>query len=558
MDAAREQASFRDDGGDHTYDHSKSTSLNDVIEQAMSSGEFSGVTVVPSAPSDVIKPEYIQQLEQAAQDQIKQFIADTFTDYKPGQDVTPDKDPDISTALPTAAGKLYGGDDVKYYSLKKWDESMKSTFHYHLAEQSVLSSQLNPNDNLSNVLAGQDVSQFRTQISLDSAFYKYLDVMVVCTADFDADPISLVKAHVSYQAQGPQGAISQANDYVFQKGGAPQQRFATYVAAPDKQTYSYEYDVYYRGSTDKCAITGQSDQSVLVLDADRLGILKVDVQAGIVNWDQIQQIAVTMAYGSGSGRKTTEFVLDGTHQTHQWVEVIGSAVTDPYTWSATFVDKSGQRIDVPAAQQRGALVINQPMGESLDVTLVAVGTFGGQGLIQQVGVALKYLDAANDYNQTTSFLLTKEGDTKEWKIALVNKNLRTYQYQVTVFYAGGVTRVDDWRTTDATILPVGDPFGFKVTVLPFLLKGTPWMFGTLKVSFDDAAANIHAEDTLQVTDFTAPLSWRFRLGAVDRHTYQYQLTLYQADNTSYAFPALQAADAVLVLRPPAAGAPATT
>src|SRR5262249_20592340 len=183
-----------------------------------------------------------------------------------------DKDPDIKTELPTANDKKYGADDVSYYNMKKWDESMSATFHYHLSEQTVLPFKLAPNDNLSNMLSGQNVDQFRTQITLDPAFYKFLDVMVVCTADFDNDPISLVKAHLQYSAQGPQGPINQINDYVFQKGSTPQ-RFSTYIAGVDKQTYDYQYEVFYKGSSQTYTITGHSNETTLVLDADQLGII---------------------------------------------------------------------------------------------------------------------------------------------------------------------------------------------------------------------------------------------------------------------------------------------
>jgi len=559
MASLSESASFRDTSDNwHTFDHSQSTTLGDIIGQSLTGGQFSGVTVTPSAPSDVIKPDYIQQLETSANDAIKQFIADTFTDYKPGADVTPPdpQNPDIKTELPKIGDKKYGGDSVQYYSMKQWNESMSATYHYHLAEQTVLPFKLAPNDNMSNLLDGQKVDDYRTQVSLDPAFYKFLDVMVVCTADFDADPITSVKAHLNYAAQGPQGPINETDDYLFQKGGTPQQRFSTYIAGVDKQTYNYQYDIFYKRtdtttSPAQYTVTGQSTETILILNADQLGILKVDVQTGIVDWDQIRQVSVKLSYGTHA----TEFTLDAQHQSKRWTEVIGVPVTDPYTWSATFFDKSDQRIEIKPQQQRGALVIDQPIGQLLDVTIVAVGTFGGQGLIQQIGVALRYLDPANNYNQTGSFVLTKEGDVKEWKVPLVNNNLRTYQYQITVFYTGGVTRVDDWRTTDTTILPAGDPFGFKLTILPYLLKGTPWMFGKLKLKFDDAAANIHTEDALPVTDFTTPMTWRFRLGAVDRHTYTYQLSLFQADNTSYDFPEAQGSDELLVLRPPPKATP---
>jgi hypothetical protein len=549
---ADEQASFRDHGGHHTASHSESSSIGSVIQQASSSSDFSGVTITPSVGPDQLKPEYLQQVEQNAEDQITQFITDTFTTYKPVEATAPDKDPDITTTLPTANGKPYGSDSVSNYVLKTWDESMSGNYHHHIEEKSVLPFTLAPQDNMSNLLHGHDVNAFRTEISLDPAFYKYLDVMVVCTADFDNDPVNLVKAHLSYSAKGPQGQINQINDFLFEKGGTPQQRFSTYIADVDKQSYNYEYEIYYKASSDKYTVSGQSNETILVLDADALGVLKVDVQMGIIDWDQIRQVIVKLSYGGGA--HSTEFDLDSQHQSSRWTEVVGRAITEPYTWSATLVDKSGQRLEIPPTQQRGSLVIDQPIGEQLDITLIGVGTFGSQGLIQEIGVAVKYSDPQNNYNQNATFQFLKEGDVKNWKIPIVDSTLRTYQYQVTVIYTGGVTRVDNWRTSDSTVLPVGDPFGYKVTVLPYLLKGTSWMFGTLKVWFDDPQTNIHAENSLQVIDYTSPLSWRFRLGTPERHTYHYQLSLFQADNTSYVSPDTLASDEVLVLRPPAAGA----
>jgi len=58
---------------------------------------------------------------------------------------------------------------------------------------------------------------------------------------------------------------------------------------------------------------------------------------------------------------------------------------------------------------------------------------------------------------------------------------------------------------------------------------------------------------LQVTDYTTPLSWRFRLGDPKRNLYHYQLTLFQADSTTYVFPDTVTSDTLLVLKPPAAG-----
>jgi hypothetical protein len=181
---------------------------------------------------------------------------------------------------------------------------------------------------------------------------------------------------------------------------------------------------------------------------------------------------------------------------------------------------------------------------------VAAGSFGQGGLISQIAVALRYNDPANNFNAHNEFILTKAGDSKVWAVPLVNKNLRSYEYQVTVFYSDGITRQDVWHPSDLTILPVGDPFGFKVQVLPYLFRQGAWSFGTIDLKFDDDAGSIHTEHTMQITDFTTPLVWQFRLGAPERHTYKYQLTMYRTDGTQVAMPQTEASQEVLVLMPP--------
>jgi hypothetical protein len=134
----------------------------------------------------------------------------------------------------------------------------------------------------------------------------------------------------------------------------------------------------------------------------------------------------------------------------------------------------------------------------------------------------------------------------------MTKTLRQYSYKVTVFYSDGVTREDQWRTTDNTVLPVGDPFGFRLQILPYLLRGNTWAFGTVALGFDDAAANIHAETMLEIKDFAKPLTWHFRLGSPEQHTYHYQLALYRAvDGKEFKLAQTNESKEVLVLIPPA-------
>jgi hypothetical protein len=257
-----------------------------------------------------------------------------------------------------------------------------------------------------------------------------------------------------------------------------------------------------------------------------------------------------MSYGSGSAAKQIEFTLSQQQPKQLWNEIIGREVTDPYRYTVTFTDKENRKINVPEQTSRvKQLIINQPLQEDLEVAVIPAGEFGAEGLISKIAVALRYRDQANNYNQDDIILLDDSKKSLVWKIPVVDPNLRTYDYQATVFYSDGVTRSDDWRQTDTRVLAVGDPYGFRVQIVPRLLKSPPYAFGTIHLLFEDTAAEIRSEKTFEIADFAKPLFWRFRLGSPDRHTYKYQLTLFKEDGTEVKSLETEASQEVLVLKP---------
>lgn len=549
----KEDARWRTDGNWHSASGEKKGDVGHNLWSLATESNAARVTVVPEAGTDAVPQEQITALMTTGQGMVSEFLARALLEFKAG-DPTLKEMEGLETELPAVEGKKYGSFSIDHYEMKKFDQSMEATLDVQFKTQAVLEGHLVPNDNLSNITGGRDIKEFRTEVEIDAAWYKYLDVVVNCTADFANDPVDLVKAHLSYKASGPQGTVDSVKDLVFQKDSPPQ-NFATYLAGPDKKSYDYEYEVFYRGSTTTMKVAGTTDETILVLDTDRLGILRVDVQAGVVDWKRFSAVIVKLAYGAGSSRKETELTLKADAQAASWVEVIGEAISQPYEYRLTFVTSEGQRLEGDLETSRSnTLVVDQPLHESLDVTLVAAGQFGEEGLLKQVVVALKYSDPANNYVVDDTFTLKSDTDGALWSVPLMDKSLRTYQFRTTVFYSDGVTREDDWQTTDKPVLAVGDPFGMRVQILPYLLKNPPGMyqFGTVHLSFEDAAAGIRAEKDLQITDFAVPLIWRFRLGAPDRHTYKYQLSLFKADGQEVKVPEKEESKEVLVLAPPAA------
>jgi hypothetical protein len=536
----------------YTYGADESDTAGGRILSTAISHEAAFVHIISEATDQVVKPELIEQLQKTGYEMIKDFLAATFLEAKPGSDVKEDEEPTLKTELPKVGDRKYGHDGVKYYNLKTWDESMAADLNFEFTTQAVLQGHLAPNDNLSNILQGSRVDDLVVQVPLDQGWFKYIDVTVVCTADFDADPIDLVKAHLSYQGRGALGTINSIKDFVFSKGTGPQ-RFSTYLAGLDQKSYEYEIEIFYKGSSLSYKERGRTDETILVLDTDRLGVLRVDVQMGLIDWARIKQVLVKMSYGVGADRKETQFALDAQHQSARWSEVIAAAVTSPYTYQVTFVDANGQRIELPPDTSRSnQLVLNQPLEEDLVVAIVPAGSFGAAGLLQRVTVAVRYKDPAHNYIVSDVFQLASETDSKSWRVPLVDKNLRAYEYQVTVIYRDGVTREDKWRSTDQNVLAVGDPFGWRVSIVPNLLAQPAglYAFGVLHLSFEDQAPEgpIHAEEDIHLADFKTEQVWRFRTTSPERHTYTYQLTLFKADGSKLVIPPIQTSTGVLVLQ----------
>ncbi len=533
-----ESGSYRDSysgtSSSHTYSHASSTSARDILGKLAVDTGSAWVKIVPTASDKVVKPEMIEQLTTQGWNLISGFLADKLLQSTNPDDFAAKDDPSLQTQLADGGGgRKYGGDDVHSYKLKQVDETTIGNFDARFDEKATVTTTLNPTDNLTNVLDGHDVKDFRAQIDLDPQFYRYADVQVTCTADFATEPVDIVKAHLEYHGSSGSNKIDQVKDLQFTKAAPAPQFFSTYLAAPDQITYTYAIDVFYSGSTKTAHIQGKSDETVLVLDTDTLGILAVDVQVGIVDWDRFKAVQVELSYGSGIDSRSTTMTLTPDKQADKWVEVLGQQMSADYTYVVTWVDKSNQQLVQPAARAHDRrLVLDQPEKQSLSITLVPAGAFGQGGLLSKIVTALRYQDPANSYEQSTTMTMSSDADVKTWDVPLVDIDHRSYDYQVNVFYSDGLTRSDDkWITTDRTVLPVGDPYGWRVQFVPYLLKNPPgkWSFATLHVSFNDDAEHISVEQDFSITDFTQPIVWRFRLAAPDRHSYTYQLSLFGAD-----------------------------
>lgn len=548
-----DSASFSDrhSGNSHTYSFSRDTkgSAAEVLAQAVVSNQLGGVRITGEGE---LSAEDQMALLDKGMEMYMAWLADTFLSEDLATGFEAVEGEELEAELPTAHGKKYGRHSLSQYSIREWHQSMESNLNFTLEAKTVLEGAMPAEGNLAGLLDGHDISDFVVEIDIDDQFFNYLDLEILCTVDFENAPVDLVKVHIDYD----HGDTHKVQDFTFDRNDPHGKKFAVYKPDADANSYHYDVTIFYKGSSEQYSYSGETDETILVLDADAIGVLEVETQIGLVNWDQIQAVQVDLAYGLGTRRHEIQQTFDKSRSSEVWQEVIGHVVDQPYEWQATFLDADNQRIEGKSDTSRSPrLVVNQPFENQFKMLVVAAGNFKKSGgKLASVNVALRYEDPANDYVVEDIATITNADDTFDWVFPVVDKELTTYSYQVTAVYSDGVVRADQWVKTDLRILPVGDPFEFWVLVNPMLLKlSGKWALGTIRLSYTDPETGTAAENTLQIEDFGKSQNWYFRVGDRARHTYRYQLTLYSAeDGSQTVLPEGTAEAEILVLRPPEA------
>src|SRR5262249_17731636 len=161
----------------------------------------------------------------------------------------------------------------------------------------------------------------------------------------------------------------------------------------------YECEVHYKGISDVFSFGGHDNRTVLVFDVERLGVGRLDMQVGIVDWNTMNQVEVACSYGSGPEPPERGFWCHRTSKRRGRAEDVGKPVKEPRVYKVTWIDKNLQRFEQHEEQTTsGNIVLDMPITGFLEVTVVPAGNFGGGGLIARVDVTIVYTDKANDYD----------------------------------------------------------------------------------------------------------------------------------------------------------------
>jgi hypothetical protein len=374
-----------------------------------------------------------------------------------------------------------------------------------------------------------------------------LDVTVLCPVDFSQGLIAAVHFFVAYDGTGPDAQpIHRAEDVAFNAGSGPF-RFHT-LASADQRTYRWHAEVIYRDGTSATLAEVSSDELLLILAVDRLGVLNVEATLGDVPLDGITQVIVDLEYPPR--QLSHQLFLDGGHASDTWQAIVGDVQPNALRRRFTFLTKDGRR--VAADWQTGGparFFVDAPRDllATATVQLVSAGDFED---VAQILVDLRADPAA----VSTQLQFTAPGQTQTWNPLLGSGAVLAYQARRTVVDLEGISHAFDWTDENSPLLVIRDVSRFTVQIIARLLNlGTTWAAAAVAFEHVDPQADLDERDTVVLRDGSTDGRWSFRLGSPDRHEYRYQLTLVPKNGTERrVLPWQDAEDEILVLRPPAA------
>jgi len=430
---------------------------------------------------------------------------------------------------------------------RPYDASMSGTLNHTFTSSFAARQQTAVETSL--LLAVDDAMRATRITTIDLANQPQpIDVTVLCPVDFVGGPIAAVHVFIAYDGSGPDGRpLDRQADVVF-KAGTGSFSFHSLASADDRR-YRWHADVQYRDGSKATLPEVLTDDPLLILAIDGLGVLDVDVSLGDVPLDLVGSVVVDLEYPPKG--LTHQVILDGAHAAAAWQPVVGQVSPDALRWRATFVTTDGRRIvgDWQAAVSTRVIVdAPRDLGITTDVQLVSAGDFSG---LAQIVVDVAWADGRNP----AQFAFTKPGQTARWSPrGLPAGGAVNYRARRTVIGADGISRAFDWTDENSPLLVVSDESRFTVQIVSRLLDlGGAWSSAAVALEHVDGGSNLDERDTVVFRDRAADGAWSFRLGASNDHAYRYQLTLVpHGGGERRVFPWQDARDEVLVLRGPAA------
>jgi hypothetical protein len=504
----------------------ESSQVNDLTEQFRNSG------------AQEIRPEFPvgtpDDLKQQIMDSLFKFMESMLKGETPA-DITPVSDEDRSTG---AADTI-----DRHITI-----SRTADFSYSInIDQAIEWAGLSPKGTLQNigVVSGARWQDYAKELNAEDDFFKQLHLTTYVDADFAALPISSVDVTIDYGTN--------TNNTVHFRSATDVGKFNAYMTDNNgSRDYVYRYVVTYRGENrtyQSGDLPGRSN--VLNIPVGRLGIFDVRVEAGAIDFTQVQQAQVTLRYKDPARGVDMEdvVVLDKDNRKTRSQQVIFAPRDKQFTFSILYIMANGSRYQV--GEQRhlsDELFINGPFTDTETVTVIAVGDLDTD--IDSIFLELEYNDDGNHYSQQRTVALSKATPFVSWSFPVIDPTGGK------ITYSGKLTRKNRTEedipsaTTDHRLITVpadGAEDVIKFELVPDLIDWTRVRLA--KVTIHYAADGIDRTFNVLVRQGDRPAPINLPIRDKTHRTFDWEATFYMATTppSQRAQKVAGATDPVLVL-----------
>jgi hypothetical protein len=439
-----------------------------------------------------------------------------------------------------------GFDDI----IRTVDTTRTASVRVEYLAEKIVEMPANPNAPLpafgSIVVAGKPLKweDYALTVDADDPFFKSFSAAIMVNADFADLPIASVVVEAHYKGKTGDG---RAETYTFRK---PEdiERFEAFLDGGTGE-FEYSYVVNYKGESDvykSPLLKSKSDVSINVGD---LGVWKVDIDVGDVNFEEVSQAQLKCVYADGDLRVERQFTITPEKTKHQIREVIFKPRNKPWKYSLKYFMKGGREITVREETAEGEqLYINDPFSAMRTVSVRTKGDF--DNVIDTLFLDFVYEDADNQYRQTRSFAFSKAGKRfEDWSFPVISEKLGTLKYTGNIVYKDGrpPTVIPEKTATSNTVLEGEDVLRLEVELIPDLLDWSAMKLVTVTLSYADSANGISETDTFTLRKGAQPSKWTVNIKDKSKKTYRVTPRFFMADGTKKEPTPFDASDETLVL-----------
>lgn len=461
------------------------------------------------------------------------------------------------------ARKWYTEHDIEDVR-KEVTRSRISTFTLRYNEQAYVEKNINPQGTLPNITTMKDKEgneikweDYAQEVDLDDEFFKQINATVKVNAPFDELPIHSVEVKLSYKGE-PMDVIGSDVNGEFQFTSANDvARFATFIE-DDDFNYNYSYQVNYKGAS-KIFQSEEftTDESVLTVNVDDVGILYVNLKPGDLDFKQVTQAQITMEYedsSSGVDKITDQFIMTAQNPEHKFEHIIFSNRSKPYRYKVNYKMENGKEYETDWKEgNANNLFVNDPFTQSKTVGFRASGDLENE--INNIFIDAKYEDPANDYTVTQSIALSKANPFFDWFVPMIDDSIDTISYKGVIARKDGTEEEIPETTSDASTIIVGENVEniLEITVMADLLDfDSAVKLAHVELKYDDEENDVHErEDFTFKAGALDPQTWTLKLKDKSKTEYSWEATYFMQDGSRVSVDPSVSDDLTLFLETPA-------